>query len=199
MNKVLALQEENEFILDEKGYKLHPNAISIKYMIKDKCFICISHKTNKNGYPILIRHGKFYLMNRYVYETYKSLIGEGLLVMHTCDNPRCINPDHLNLGTHADNMKDMKIKGRAGGPKGQKQSEEHKNKITETKKKLTNEQALKIKELLLEKTNESIRDKDVRISKLFNVSPRTIGKIRGGETIYNEFLGGSMKDWLKLQ
>lgn len=37
---------------------------------------------------------------------------DGLVVMHTCDNPRCINPKHLKLGTGLDNVKDRQSKGR---------------------------------------------------------------------------------------
>lgn len=65
------------------------------------------------GYGHLTVKGKLFKSHRASYEAYNGPIPEGLQVLHQCDNPGCVNPNHLFLGTHLDNMKDKAKKMRA--------------------------------------------------------------------------------------
>lgn len=82
------------------------------YRIEGDCWICTSHKPNKRGYPRAHRNGVLQPIYRFVYEASNGPIPLGMHIRHTCDEPRCINPEHLETGTHADNMRDKIERGR---------------------------------------------------------------------------------------
>ena|ERR1019366_4582631 len=76
---------------------------------------------NSYGYGRLGRNRSERGAHRLAYRVYRGPIPEGMLVLHRCDMPCCVNPNHLFLGTDADNNNDCIAKGRAVHPAGEKQ------------------------------------------------------------------------------
>lgn len=67
---------------------------------------------DKKGYGQTNIASKKISAHRLSYILFKGSIEEDKFICHSCDNPSCVNPDHLWIGTHKDNMKDMHDKGR---------------------------------------------------------------------------------------
>lgn len=76
-------------------------------LLSTPCHNCISHQISPNGYPMKKVKGKKELLARFVYTVYHNKeIPKGLVLRHKCDNKLCINPLHLEIGTHKDNIQD---------------------------------------------------------------------------------------------
>ena len=117
------------------------------------------------GYGIICRGGLRLLAHRVAYELYVGPIPKGLVVRHLCNVKACVNPDHLAVGTQAENVNDAAAIGRMSrygesGPKA----------------KLTSEQVMEIRRL------HSSGVGKLEISKRYKVTRRNISYIVNGKT-----------------
>jgi len=122
---------------------------------------------DRDGYGTMGYQNQTRLVHRLAYMLFYNTSEEdikGKVVMHKCDNPSCINPEHIKLTTQRENIIDMHKKGRAADQTGEKNGNA----------KLTDYQVKKIREMY------QLGISQEELSKIFNVSRRTIYNIRNG-------------------
>ena len=81
----------------------------------ETCWLWQGRRNNKGYGLITLGHDTTMLVHRLAYELTYGMIMPGLFCLHRCDTPLCCRPDHLWLGSQADNMRDMSQKGRSIG------------------------------------------------------------------------------------
>lgn len=139
-------------------------------MLKRKLSECINHPGGMfpSGYGAKWWRGATRKAHRVAYCQAHWLLPkdiEGMIIRHKCDNRACINPDHLEPGSHADNMRDMVERRRSA--RGTRNS----------KAKLTPEQVSEIRRLFIPQSTEY---GSVALSRVYGVSNSTINRIVRG-------------------
>jgi hypothetical protein len=90
------------------------NEVTIRFLKKivltPSCWLFAFPKQKTYEYGGIQVNGIKISAHRYSYTLFKGEISHGLLVLHSCDNPHCVNPHHLSLGTQKDNMIDCSNK-----------------------------------------------------------------------------------------
>lgn len=145
----------------KKGNKLSSKPIVLENL-DNGCVVCTSHYTDKEGYVYVCVNRKRIGLHKYVYTKTFGDVPEGYVVRHSCDNPSCVNIEHLSVGMQADNIQDKMNKGRQA--KGEKIGTS----------KLKEDDVLQIRSLKGIKTSR-------QTAKMFNIGKTTVQYIWSGK------------------
>lgn len=135
-----------------------------KFVKSDGCWLWTASCAGKGyGQMKLPKQRKQEYAHRLAYQIYKGEIPKCLQVMHSCDNPKCCNPDHLSIGTCKDNLQDMKQKGRS--THGEKNA----------RAKITEDQVIQIRKCIESGMTQS------KIALAFGISQIQVSRINTGK------------------
>lgn len=122
---------------------------------------------HKLGYGMLPALGEA-KAHRVAYRVFKGDIPEGMHVLHACDTRCCVNPEHLRLGTHAENMAEMAAKGRAKAVRKPGES---------------NPMAKLTTQIVAEmRAAKAAGEKQISIARRYGVAPMTVSRAVRGES-----------------
>lgn len=103
---------------------LDPKVGSVKILqdliqsVTSECAIPKFKSRNNMGYPVARFQGKLRLASHVVMELVGNPRPKGMEILHSCDNPECVNPRHMRWGTHSENLKEAVTRGRWKHPRG---------------------------------------------------------------------------------
>lgn len=138
----------------------------VKRLGPDECWLWSGHRWPKGYGAFKDYGGSLNPASRVAFVMEVGEIPPGMVVMHTCDNPPCVNPRHLIAGTPQENNRDRDIKGRQVSPRGEKHSHSS----------ITNDTARVIKERLATGERQSSVADGLRVSR------NVVGQIARGRT-----------------
>ena len=150
-----------------RKYNNKPNRTSYKNKelrlkeMENGCIECISHKIPKRGYPIITRDKERQKLGKYLYEKEFGKVEKKLDMCHKCDNPKCVNIEHIYFGTRKENVRDMMVRNR-----NQKGEMKMNSKLKEWQ----------IQEIM--KSNKNLHE----LGKMYKVAPATIRDVKKGKT-----------------